>query len=135
MASMDIRPAVRRIETDRNDVLGFEIVGRFTPADYENTYGLLDAAYRGQDKIDILVRAEGYEGFDWSPIFSSSTWKEEFKAFKHIRRYALVGGPAWIGAMMRFFAPLSPIEIRYFPPADEAKAWAWLGARPIEPRI
>ncbi|ODT08053.1 MAG: hypothetical protein ABS58_04135 [Mesorhizobium sp. SCN 65-20] len=134
MSSMAAPPAIRRIETDRDDVFALEIVGRLTPADYENSYGLLDAAYREHDKIDILLRAEGYDGFDWSPIFSQSTWKEEFKAFKHIRRYAMVGGPAWMSTLTRFFSPLSPIEVRYFAPEDETKAWEWLGAEPIEPK-
>lgn len=132
MNAMEKSPAIRRIDTDKDDVFGFEIAGRFTPADYENTYGLLDAAYKGHDKIDVLVRADGYDGFDWAPIFSPSTWKGEFSAFKHIRRYAVVGGPAWMGAVMGFVAPLTPIEIKHFATADEAKAWQWLGARPVE---
>ena len=38
-------PAVRKIETDRTDLLAVDIVGHVTAADAENLFGLLEAAY------------------------------------------------------------------------------------------
>jgi uncharacterized protein YacL (UPF0231 family) len=132
MSSMDAPPVFRRIDTDKSDVFGFEIVGHFTNADVENAFGLLDAAYQGHDKIDVLLRASGYDGFDWSTLFNPDTFKGKLKAFQHIRRYALVGGPAWMGPMVGLIAPLTSIETKHFAAADEAKAWEWLGAKPAD---
>lgn len=132
MKSMDAPPPFRRIDTDNPEVYAFEIVGHFTQADIENAYGLLDAAYEGHDKIDVLLRATGYDGFDWSALFDPMTFKGKMKALHHIRRYALVGGPAWMGPVVGLFAPLTSIETRHFADADEAKAWEWLGAKPSD---
>jgi hypothetical protein len=124
-------PAVRQIGTDRDDVLALEIVGRFTASDLENAYGLLDAAYQLHDKIDLLVRISGYEGFDWSAAFSRRTARGKTQALKHIRRYAVVGGPGWIRTMIAVLGPLTPIETRHFAADDEIAAWEWIGARPL----
>lgn len=132
MNSMEYPPPFRRIDTDSSEVYAFEIVGHFTAADIENAYGLLDAAYEGHDKIDVLLRATGYDGFDWSALFNATTFKGEMKALHHIRRYALVGGPVWIGPMVGLIAPFTSIETRHFAAADEAKAWQWLGANPVD---
>lgn len=132
MGSMEAPPAFLRIDTDNPTVFGFEITGQFTSADIENAYGLLDAAYEGHDKIDVLLRASGYDGFEWSALVETSTIKGKLKALKHIRRYALVGGPAWMGPMVGLVAPFTSIEARHFAAEDEAKAWEWLGAHPVE---
>lgn len=132
MSSMEAPPAFRRIDTDNANVFGFEIAGHFTAADIENAYGLLDAAYQGHDKIDVLLRASGYDGFDWSALVDATTIKGKMKALQHIRRYALVGGPAWMGPMVGLLSPLTSIETRHFAAEDEAKAWEWLGANPLE---
>lgn len=132
MTSLEAMPPFRRIDTDSDNVFAFEIAGHFTSADIENAYGLLDAAYEGHDKIDILLRASGYDGFDWSALLDLTTYKGKMKALHHIRRYALVGGPVWMGPIVELFAPLASIETKHFDAADEAKAWEWLGAEPVE---
>jgi hypothetical protein len=131
MHPLDPVPAIRRIETNRADLCALEIVGHLTAADLENAYGLLDAAYAEHDKIDLLVRLTDYDGFDWSGVFSATTFRGKRQALRHIRRYAVVGGPGWMQIGLRIFSPLTSIESRRFELADEAAAWAWLGARPV----
>ena len=46
MNSLEPVPAVRRIDTDRDDLCAFEIVGHVTAADVENLFGLLKAHTR-----------------------------------------------------------------------------------------
>lgn len=123
-------PAIRQIETDRPDMLALELVGHITAADIENAYGLLEAAYQLHDKIDVLVRVSDYEGFDWQAVLSRTTFKAKSHALKHIRRYAVVGGPGWLHATMSLFNPLTPVESRHFNTEEEAAAWEWIGAKP-----
>ena len=69
MTATDPLPAIRRIDTDRGDLCGLEVVGHFTSNDLENAYGLLEAAYAQHEKVDLLVRIRHYEGFDWGAVF------------------------------------------------------------------
>lgn len=132
MQTMDPLPAIRRIDTDRDDLCALEIVGRFTAADLENTYGLLEAAYDRHEKIDLLVRISDYEGFDWNAALDDSIISAKSKALRHIRKYAVVGGPAWMRLALGVFAPFLSIEMRHFPPQDEAAAWEWIGGKPAD---
>ena len=132
MRPLEPVPAIRRIETDREDLCALEVVGHFNAADLENAYGLLEAAYSMREKIDLLVRITHYEGFDWSAAFTESTIRGKTHALRHLRKYAVVGGPLWMRTVMGIFGPLTSIETRCFDAADEKSAWAWLGAHPVE---
>lgn len=129
MTATDPLPAIRRIDTDRSDLCALEIVGHFTSNDLENAYGLLTAAYATHDKVDLLVRIKDYDGFDWGAVFDESTIRGKAQALRHIRNYAVVGGPGWMGAVLAVFGPLTSIKTRHFDIAEESKAWEWIGGK------
>ncbi len=131
MRNEDI-PVVRRIPASRDDVFAFAVEGYLNDAALENLYGLLDAAYEEHDKIDLLIRLSGYDGFDWGSAFSESMLTLRAKSLRHLRRYAIVGGPVWIQASIRLMHPFLSIEMRGFETEDEPEAWAWLEAQPAE---
>ncbi|BCH24261.1 STAS/SEC14 domain-containing protein [Mesorhizobium sp. L-8-3] len=130
MQTTEPLPAIRRIDTDRPDLCALEVVGHFTAADLENAYGLLEAAYEEHDKIDLLVRLSQYEGFDWGAAFDQSTIRGKTKALRRIRKYAVVGGPAWIRIVLGIFGPLTPVQTRHFD--TDAGAWEWIGGQPLD---
>ena len=61
-------PAIRRIETDRDDLFAIDVVGHVSAADGENLFGLLEAAYALHPAIDVLVRLVDHDGVDWADI-------------------------------------------------------------------
>lgn len=132
MHPLDSVPAIRRIETDRDDLCALEIVGHFTAADLENTYGLLQGAYAEHEKIDLILRITHYDGFDWSAAFTEATIRGKTQALQHIRKYAVVGGPGWMKIMIGIFSPLTSIETRHFDMDDEDAAWLWIAGRPVD---
>ena len=131
MRNEDI-PVIRRISTNREDVFAFAIEGHLDDASLENLYGLLDAAYEGHDEIDLLIRLTGYDGVDWGSAFSESMLSMRAKSLRHLRRYAIVGGPLWIQASVTLMQPFLSIEMKTFETEDESKAWEWLSAEPAE---
>lgn len=133
MPAIDPLPAIRQIETDRTDLCALEIVGHFSSADLENAYGLLEAAYEHHEKVDLLVRIRDYEGFDWSAVFDEATIRGKARALRRIRKYAVIGGPAWMRPVMAVFGPLTSIKTRHFSAGREAEAWAWVGGAPMPP--
>ncbi len=127
MNAMDPLPAIRRIDTNRSDLCALEIVGHFTANDLENAYGLLEAAYAEHDKVDLLVRIKHYDGFDWGAVFDEGTIRGKAQALRHIRKYAVVGGPSWMRAVLTVFGPLTAVKTRHFRSSDEGAAWEWIG--------
>lgn len=129
MTATDPLPAIRRIDTDRSDLCALEIAGHFTSNDLENAYGLLEGAYAEHEKVDLLVRIKYYDGFDWAAVFDESTIRGKAHALRHIRNYAVVGGPGWMRAVLAVFGPLTSIRTKHFDTADEPKAWDWIGGK------
>jgi hypothetical protein len=135
MRQLEPVPAIRRIETDRKDLCALDVVGQMTKADLENAFGLLEAAYVEHPEIDLLVRLTGYEGLDWEGVFTAFTFRGKQDALRHVRRFAVVGGPAWILTVLGVFGSLTSIESRHFEAEDEQEAWDWLEARPVEEAV
>lgn len=123
-------PAVRKIETDRTDLLAVDIVGHVTAADAENLFGLLEASYALHPKIDVLVRIVDHDGVDWSEISNETLKQGKADALEHVARCATIGDPDWTTDVQGWFEPTLPIEIRHFDAADEMSAWQWLEAKP-----
>lgn len=123
-------PNVRRIDTGRDDVCAFEISGHITTYDVENLYGLVEGAYTVHERIDVIVLFHDYEGFDWSAAWRHKVVLGKTRALKHIRRYAVVGGPGWIKAALAVVRPFVSAEVRHFDAAQADAAWAWVDASP-----
>ena len=131
MNFLDAVPAIRRIDTDRDTLFAIDVVGHVAPADAENLFGLLEAAYALHPKIDVLVRVVDHEGVDWANVSDDTVKQGTAHALEHVRRCAAVGEPDWVPYAQGFFAAPLPFELRHFEAEDEAGAWRWLGARPI----
>lgn len=124
-------PSIRRIDTNRDDAYAFEITGRVNAADVENIYGLLEGAYTLHDRIDLIVIFHDYEGIDRNAAWKRHSMRGKMRALKHIRKYAVVGGPGWVKPVMGFFKPFLSVEMKHFELDDLTAAWEWLGAEPL----
>jgi hypothetical protein len=128
---MELPAAFRRLETDRENVFAFDIVGHIRASDVENIYGLLEGACSLHDKVDMLVRIRDYEGIDWDAAMKDFRLLAKTDTLKHIRRYAVIGGPGWIGAIIAIFKPFFRVELKHFDATEEALAWAWIDAKEV----
>lgn len=124
-------PAIRRIDTDREDLFAIDIVGHVSAADAENLFGLLEAAYALHPRIDVLVRVIDHDGVDWNDISDETLRQGAVQAVEHIGRCAAIGEPDWTAQARDFLPTPPPVELRHFKDEDEADAWQWLGARQL----
>lgn len=128
------RPSfIRRIPADRPDALAFAMGGKLTGAEVKAFTAILTEAYENFAMIDLLIRIDSYEGFEFSTLFDRHTWSMKGASFSKIRRYALVGAPSFIRNSFGLFATFLPFETKMFDAEDEDEAWAWIGAKKAEP--
>lgn len=127
-------PAIRRIDTDRDDVFAIDVVGHVSAADAENLFGLLEAAYALHKRIDVAVRIVDHDGVDWTDISDETLKQGAIHALEHIGRCAAIGTPDWTPDARHALPASSPIEFRHFDAEDEAEAWEWLGVRKVGAR-
>jgi hypothetical protein len=121
-------PAVREIETDRPNLLAFEINGRIRGSDMRLLIPLFDAAMKAQPKLRVLVKIVDFRGVSLDALRAEGLVAMKMKGLRQVERYAIVGGPDWMKTIADRLGPWVPVETRHFPAAREAEAWAWLGA-------
>jgi len=119
-------PALLSLKTERDDVFAFEFDGHLSQEEVDEVYETLERAYDTYGTINLLIRVGRFDGFDWNSLLSGSTYIGKLHALKHLRRYALVGGPEWFATATRFFNSLFRVEVRHFEFDDEASAWRWV---------
>lgn len=123
-------PSIRIIETDRPDVLGFELNGRISAADAEAAADYFNKALAENVPLRLLARVRCIDGADLGALFGHKYMAMKVGMLKHLERYAVVGGPSWLCAWVSALDPLVSAELRYFPANEEDQAWIWLGAQP-----
>jgi len=127
-------PSIRIIETDKPDVLGFELDGRIGAADARAVADYFNEALDRKRPLRLLARVKRVEGAELGALFGHEFLQAKVGMLEHLDRYAVVGGPAWLCAWITAVDPLVRVEMRHFPADKEAAAWEWLGAHPKEER-
>ena len=107
-------PAIRRIETDRDDLFAIDVVGHVSAADAENLFGLLEAAYALHQRIDVLVRLVDHDGVDWTDVSDETLKQGTVHALEHIGRCAAIGEPDWIAGCTELPAGVVTHRIQAF---------------------
>jgi molybdopterin/thiamine biosynthesis adenylyltransferase len=111
MSDSTLTSAIKRRASPRPTLLVFEISAKIAKADIEAMAKQIDAAFDAHDKVDIR-EALGAQA----------------RSIRHVRKYAVVGAPAWARAMIEVSDFLSPVDAKTFDLAEEAEAWAWIEA-------
>ena len=132
MNFLEAVPAIRRIETNRDALFAIDVVGDVSPADAENLFGPLEAAYALHPRIDVLIRLTDEESVDWANIKQDTLRQGMADAMEHVVRCAVIGEPSWASLVAGVFPKTLPFEVRRFDLDDEEAAWQWLGARPTD---
>lgn len=126
--------AIKVIETDRPNVLGFEIDGHAGKVELDAISAHFLKAMRGKDKVRFLGRIRNLGGVQIGGLLTGDYFALKREALARLERYAVVGGPPWLRTLLTTLSPLFKAEIRHFEPDDEAAAWTWLGAKPVSER-
>ncbi len=67
-----------------------------------------------------------YDGAELGAVFDLESLQAQARSVFHVRRYAVVGAPAWAKAMITLMSPLAPVEAQAFTLGDLDAAWNWV---------
>lgn len=122
--------SIARRTSPRADLLAFEVRARITKPDIEWMASIVDGAMKAHGEIDMLIIMPDFEGADLGATFDGYAVGVEARSVAHIRRYVVVGAPAFARVMVTLSGLVLPVETRTFDLADEEAAWAWLERNP-----
>lgn len=123
-------PALKVIETDNPDVFGFELDGKVGAAELEAISHYFEAALERKRPLRLLGRIKHIGGFEMAGLRSKDYLEMKRDMLRHVERYALVGGPAWLKAWVAALDPFFNVDLRHFEADEEVEAWVWLDASP-----
>ena len=123
--------SLRVIETDKNDVLGFDVNGHLGYEEIDRMVREVNALRIEQPPRAVLVRYKSYEGIEPSAVFDHEYLKMKLGLLNQIEKYALVGAPEWMRELVDMMHSLLDVDFRTFDLEDEAEAWEWLKAEPV----
>ncbi|WP_070987876.1 STAS/SEC14 domain-containing protein [Halofilum ochraceum] len=124
-------PALRFMPTSHDDVLGFEINGVLTAAETPAIVSTFNEFLARHERVRVLNRMTGFRGIEVGALAKTGLLSMKLSALQEVERYAIVGAPAWMTALIARIDPLFPdMAIRSFAADAEEEAWQWLDARP-----
>lgn len=123
-------PSILIMETDRPDVIGFEVDGRISAVEAEAAVDYFNAALEGSRPLRLLGKIKHIGGAELGAFFDRAFLKLKHDILGRLDRYAIVGGPAWLRTWVTAVDKLTKADIRHFKASDEPLAWQWLGAEP-----
>ena len=123
-------PSIMIMETDKTDVIGFEIDGKISAVEAEAVVEYFDAALKGDGPLRLLGKMKHIGGAEFGAFFDRAFLRVKYNILGRLDRYAVVGGPAWLRVWVTALDKLTKADIRHFKASDEPLAWQWLGAEP-----
>lgn len=120
------RGAFRELDIGKPGIAAFELAGRLDREESERGVAMVRAVLEDPDCNRLMIVIRGWHGFDPDAAISREVMAGKLELLKHLDRYAIVGGPAWIRAMIGPMDALLQPELRGFELEDEDKAIAWL---------
>lgn len=123
-------PSIMIMETDKPEVIGFEIDGKISVAEAEAVVEYFNAALEKDRPLRLLGKMKRIGGAELGAFFDGAFLRMKYDLLGRLDRYAIVGGPAWLRAWVTALDKLTKADIRHFKASDEPVAWQWLGAQP-----
>lgn len=124
-----VRPAeagIVALDSPRPDLLVFEVRGRIERPDIEWMADRVSASFDHFDESDLLIVMRGFDGVAPGAILDLKALSTETRSLLKVRRYGVVGAPAWARVLIETARFVTPVDSRTFPEAELAEAWRWI---------
>ncbi len=118
--------AIRELDIGKPEIAVFELNGRLDRDESERGVAMVRARLEAPDCSRLMLIIKGWHGFDVDTMFSSQVMGGKLDLIGKLDRYAIVGGPDWIGGMASVIGALLKPEIRSFDLDEQVEALDWL---------
>ncbi len=118
--------AFRELDLGKPGIAVFELTGRLDREESERGIAMVRARLEALDCSKLMIIIRNWHGFDIDAMLSSQVMSGKLELIGKLDRYAIVGGPDWIGGMATAIGKLLNPEIRTFDLDEQDEALEWL---------
>ncbi|WP_299651301.1 STAS/SEC14 domain-containing protein [uncultured Tateyamaria sp.] len=123
-------PSITQVNTSRPDLYAFRITRMVTQEDMEAMAALMNDAFDAhEDKVDLLMIFDRYDGAESGATWSWEALKSRFKSITNVRRYVVVGAPDSAEQLIEAMGKVIPVEAETHD--TEIAAWRSLNAEAV----
>ena len=120
------RGAFHELDIGKPEIAAFEVTGRLDEAESKRGMAMIEEKLSAPDCSRLMMVIRNWHGFDAELIFSPRLMSSKMKLIKQFDRYAIVGGPDWVGGMGEVMGKLVKPTIKAFDLDELDDAVAWL---------
>jgi SpoIIAA-like len=122
--------SITQMGTSRPDLYAFRITNEVSREDMEAMADTMNTAFDAHnDKIDMLLILDRYDGAEPGAGWSWDAIKSRFKAITNVNRYVVVGASEGAEKMIEAMGTVIPVQAETFD--SEVSAWRSLGAEAV----
>ncbi|MEM7632867.1 MAG: STAS/SEC14 domain-containing protein [Pseudomonadota bacterium] len=123
-------PSITQVQTSRPDLYAFRITKKVSGEDMEAMAEHMNDAFdRHDEKVDMLLIFDRYDGAETGATWNWASLKSRFKSVTNVGRYVVVGAPDAAKDLIDTMSAVIPVDAEAFD--DEAVAWRALGAEAV----
>lgn len=123
---------INQIPVDNPLVYAFRISGEINAVDMKAMGVIMNDAFDVHPSVSMLLIFDQFEGLDLGAGFDKETFTSQFRSLAKVDKYAVVGAPSVASTMINVMDKVIPTDARTFLRSEEAAAWAFVGARPVQ---
>ncbi|MEL7231394.1 MAG: STAS/SEC14 domain-containing protein, partial [Pseudomonadota bacterium] len=107
--------------------------GHVDDDDVEAMAEFMNDTFDKPGKVSMLLDLTAMTGRDLDAVFDGEVLKAQFRAWKEVEKYAVIGAPESAARMIGWMDKVIPVEARAFEAADASLAWSFVGAEAVAP--
>lgn len=123
---------INQIPVDNPLVYAFRISGEIDAEDMKAMGATMNDAFDAHPSVSVLLIFNQFEGLDAGAGFDKETFTSQVRSLAKVNKYAVVGAPSAAATMINVMDKIIPTDARTFLPSEEADAWAFVGANPVQ---
>ncbi|MEO0590331.1 MAG: STAS/SEC14 domain-containing protein [Pseudomonadota bacterium] len=118
--------AFHELDLGNPAIAAFQLAGRLDSAESERGIAMVEARLKDPECSKLMMVIKSWHGFDAELLFDFGLMRSKMHLIDDIDRYAIVGGPSWIGGTAQLMGKLIKPDIRAFDDEEQSEAAAWL---------
>ena len=124
--------SINQIPVDNPLIYAFRINGEINADDLKAMGAIMIDAFDVHPSVSMLLIFDQFEGLDAGAGFDKETFTSQFRSLAKVDKYAVVGAPSVAATMINVIDKVIPTDARTFLRSEEAAAWAFVGASPMQ---